>query len=74
MLDSPGAYRLLTVCHRQYPAPECGIVGVSGPSSPYDPTRIGFQGEFGGLGHNVSIDQCVDVCVNLDVMNLTPFD
>jgi hypothetical protein len=51
------ALEALTSWHLQYPAPQCGIVEVSGPSSPYDPTRIGFQGEFGGLGHNVSIDQ-----------------
>ena len=43
----------------QYSEPQCGTPFYSTPSSPYDPSRIGFQGEFGGLGNNVSIDQCV---------------
>lgn len=29
-------------------------------SSPYDPTRIGFQGEFGGIGHVVGMEQYVE--------------
>jgi hypothetical protein len=31
----------------------------SRPSIPYDTSRIGFQGEFGGIGHNISIEQYV---------------
>lgn len=29
----------------------------SSPSGPHDPSRIGFQGEFGGIGENTTIDQ-----------------
>ena len=33
----------------QYSDPQCGTPWYSTASSPYDPTRIGFQGEFGGM-------------------------
>lgn len=42
--------------NHHYANPQCGTPFYSTPSSPYDPTRIGFQGEFGGIGTNVSID------------------
>jgi hypothetical protein len=41
----------------QYSNPQCGAPVNSRASSPYDTSRIGFQGEFGGIGHNVSIEQ-----------------
>ncbi|KAK4189079.1 glycoside hydrolase superfamily [Podospora australis] len=37
--------------NHHYADPQCGTPFYSLPSSPYDPKRIGFQGEFGGLGH-----------------------
>ena len=37
--------------------PQCGTPFYSIASSPYDPKRIGFQGEFGGVAHNTSIEQ-----------------
>lgn len=43
--------------NHHYATPQCGAPFYSIPSSPYDPNRIGFQGEFGGIGHNVSIEQ-----------------
>lgn len=43
--------------NHHYANPQCGTPFYSIQSRPYDPTRIGFQGEFAGLGHNVSIDQ-----------------
>ena len=43
--------------NHHYANPQCGAPFYSIQSSPYDSSRIGFQGEFGGIGHNVSIDQ-----------------
>lgn len=43
--------------NHHYANPQCGTPFYSTNSSPYDDTRIGFQGEFGGLGNNVSIEQ-----------------
>ncbi|KAJ6036508.1 Glycoside hydrolase family 2 N-terminal [Penicillium herquei] len=42
--------------NHHYSDPQCGTPFYSTPSSPYDDTRIGFQGEFGGIGNNVSIE------------------
>lgn len=45
--------------NHNYAHPQCGTPFYSQPKTPYDPERIGFQGEFGGIGHNVSIEQYV---------------
>ncbi|KAK3311065.1 glycoside hydrolase family 2 protein [Chaetomium strumarium] len=37
--------------NHHYADPQCGTPFYSLASSPYDPNRIGFQGEFGGIGH-----------------------
>ncbi|PYH90720.1 hydrolase [Aspergillus ellipticus CBS 707.79] len=42
--------------NHHYANPQCGTPFYSIDSTPYDPKRIGMQGEFGGLGNNVSID------------------
>ncbi|KXG47047.1 Glycoside hydrolase, family 2, immunoglobulin-like beta-sandwich [Penicillium griseofulvum] len=42
--------------NHHYANPQCGTPFYSLRSSPHDPSRIGFQGEFGGIGTNVSID------------------
>ena len=42
--------------NHHYANPQCGAPFYSIQSSPYDPARIGFQGEFGGIGNNVSAD------------------
>jgi hypothetical protein len=47
------------VANDQYTNPQCGAPVNSRPSVPYDTSRIGFQGEFGGIGHNISIEQYV---------------
>ncbi|WVR05911.1 hypothetical protein IAU60_002937 [Kwoniella sp. DSM 27419] len=39
-----------------YPESLCGMDSAGANTGPYDHERIGFQGEFGGMGHNVSID------------------
>lgn len=43
--------------NHHYANPQCGTPFYSILSSKYDPKRIGFQGEFGGVGHVVSDDQ-----------------
>ncbi|KAG4440090.1 hypothetical protein IFR05_004433 [Cadophora sp. M221] len=40
-----------------YANPQCGTPFYSINSSPFDPTRIGFQGEFGGIIQNDLIEQ-----------------
>ncbi|ORY14033.1 family 2 glycoside hydrolase [Clohesyomyces aquaticus] len=42
--------------NHHYANPQCGTPYYSTPSTPYDGVRIGFQGEFGGIGHNVSAE------------------
>jgi hypothetical protein len=42
------------VDNHHYANPQCGTPFYSIDSSPYDPAYIGFQGEFGGIGNNVS--------------------
>lgn len=43
--------------NHHYANPQCGSPFYSIQSTPYDPSRIGIQGEFGGIGHNVSIEK-----------------
>lgn len=43
--------------NHHYANPQCGTPFYSLASSRYDPKRIGFQGEFGGVGHVPSNDQ-----------------
>ena len=37
--------------NHHYSDPQCGTPWSSLLATPYDPSRIGFQGEYGGLGH-----------------------
>ncbi|WVQ70871.1 hypothetical protein IAR50_000396 [Cryptococcus sp. DSM 104548] len=57
--------------NHHYVEPECGMFNATAPSSPYDPDRIGFQGEFGGLGHNVSIEHLWNVPKAIAAINET---
>ncbi|KOS18056.1 Beta-galactosidase [Escovopsis weberi] len=57
--------------NHHYANPQCGTPFYSIISSPYDPTRIGFQGEFGGLGHNVSIEHLWNVKQAIDTIDQT---
>jgi hypothetical protein len=43
--------------NHHYANPQCGAPFYSIQSPPYDSNRIGIQGEFGGIGHNVSIEK-----------------
>ncbi|KAH9842251.1 hydrolase family 2 [Teratosphaeria destructans] len=48
--------------NHNYPHPMCGVPHTApSPSGPNDPSRIGFQGEFGGLGQNLSLAHLWDV-------------
>ncbi|KAF9264078.1 glycoside hydrolase family 2 protein [Marasmius fiardii PR-910] len=42
--------------NHHYSSPQCGTPFSSLASTPYDPRRIGFQGEFGGVGANTTIE------------------
>ncbi|UKZ74251.1 hypothetical protein TrVFT333_001913 [Trichoderma virens FT-333] len=57
--------------NHHYANPQCGTPFYSTPSSPYDPNRIGFQGEFGGIGHNVSIEHLWNVQQAINTINQT---
>lgn len=58
--------------NHHYANPQCGTPFYSIQSSPYDPTRIGFQGEFGGIGNNVSMEQYVfSISTSLSIHKLT---
>ncbi|KAJ4327892.1 hypothetical protein N0V84_001703 [Fusarium piperis] len=41
--------------NHNYAEPQCGTPFYSQPKTPYDPERIGIAGEYGGIGHNVSL-------------------
>ncbi|CAM1505952.1 Fc.00g115890.m01.CDS01 [Cosmosporella sp. VM-42] len=47
--------------NHNYASPQCGTPFYSQPKTPYDPARIGIAGEYGGIGHNVSIDHLWNV-------------
>lgn len=40
--------------NHHYTEPQCGTPWYAGTPQPFDASRIGFEGEFGGTGHNVS--------------------
>ncbi|KAK3686377.1 hypothetical protein LTR37_019887 [Vermiconidia calcicola] len=49
----------------------CGSPFYSIQSSPYDPTRIGIQGEFGGIGQNTTIEHLWNVQQAINSINET---
>lgn len=57
--------------NHHYANPQCGAPFYSIDSSPYDPTKIGIQGEFGGIGQNVSIEHLWNVQEAIDQINQT---
>ncbi|OJJ81764.1 putative hydrolase [Aspergillus glaucus CBS 516.65] len=57
--------------NHHYANPQCGTPFYSTDSSPYDPSRIGFQGEFGGLGNNVTIENLWHEQGAIDSINQT---
>ncbi|RDW57760.1 putative hydrolase [Coleophoma crateriformis] len=57
--------------NHHYANPQCGSPFYSINSSPYDPSRIGLQGEFGGIGQNVSIEHLWNVQEAINTINQT---
>lgn len=57
--------------NHHYANPQCGTPFYSLPSPPHDSRRIGFQGEFGGIGHNVSAENLWKVQAAIDTINQT---
>ncbi|OKO93666.1 Beta-galactosidase [Penicillium subrubescens] len=57
--------------NHHYANPQCGSPFYSIDSSPYDARRIGLQGEFGGLGNNVSIEHLWNVQAAIDTIDQT---
>lgn len=57
--------------NHHYANPQCGTPFYSLLSRPYDPKRIGFQGEFAGIGHNVSIEHLWNVQQAIDQIDQT---
>ncbi|KAH9809051.1 hypothetical protein DFH28DRAFT_1226076 [Melampsora americana] len=52
--------------NHHYASPQCSTPFYSNPDKPYDPKRIGSQGEFGGIGH---IPPLKNTWNNQDAMN-----
>ena len=57
--------------NHHYANPQCGTPYYSIQSSPFDESRIGFQGEFGGTGHNVSAEHLWKVEQAINGINQT---
>jgi hypothetical protein len=57
--------------NHHYPEPQCGTPWSSPLSSPFNSSRIGFQGEFGGTGHNVSAQHLWKVKAAIDAIDET---
>nr|POE90197.1 beta-galactosidase [Quercus suber] len=55
--------------NHHYPAPQCGTPWAD--NAPFDPLRIGFEGEFGGTGHNVSAEHLWKVKDAINAINET---
>ncbi|KAI0134777.1 family 2 glycosyl hydrolase, partial [Xylariales sp. AK1849] len=57
--------------NHHYANPQCGTPFYSLDSRPWDPTRIAIQGEFGGIGNNVTADHLWKVQQAIDQINNT---
>ncbi|KAK8044550.1 Glycoside hydrolase- superfamily [Apiospora rasikravindrae] len=57
--------------NHHYANPQCGTPFYSLNSSPHDPKRIAIQGEFGGIGHNVSAENLWKVTDAVNAINQT---
>jgi len=57
--------------NHHYTNPQCGTPWHSTNTGPFDPSRIGFQGEFGGTGHNVSAKHLWKVKDAINAINQT---
>ncbi|KAI6086834.1 glycoside hydrolase family 2 protein [Hypoxylon rubiginosum] len=57
--------------NHHYANPQCGTPFYSIQSTPYDNKRIAIQGEFGGIGHNVSAEHLWKVELAVQQINQT---
>ncbi|KAH7130371.1 glycoside hydrolase superfamily [Dendryphion nanum] len=57
--------------NHKYANPQCGTPFYSLDATPYDPKRIAIQGEFGGIGHNVSAENLWKEKLPIDHINRT---
>ncbi|KAI0389170.1 glycoside hydrolase family 2 protein [Xylariaceae sp. FL0594] len=57
--------------NHHYANPQCGTPFYSIASTPYDPNRIAIQGEFGGIGQNVSAEHLWKVQEAINTINQT---
>ncbi|XXH03266.1 DNA-dependent RNA polymerase II [Hypoxylon texense] len=57
--------------NHHYANPQCGTPFYSIQSTPYDNKRIAIQGEFGGIGHNVSAEHLWKVDLSVSQINQT---
>lgn len=57
--------------NHHYANPQCGTPFYSIDSTPYDKQRIAIQGEFGGIGHNVSAEHLWKVELAVSQINQT---
>ncbi|KAI2605691.1 glycoside hydrolase family 2 protein [Hypoxylon fragiforme] len=57
--------------NHHYANPQCGTPFYSIQSTPYDSNRIAIQGEFGGIGHNVSGEHLWKVWGAVQTINQT---
>ncbi|TGJ84718.1 hypothetical protein E0Z10_g4017 [Xylaria hypoxylon] len=57
--------------NHHYANPQCGTPFYSLASTPYDHKRIAIQGEFGGIGQNVSADHLWKVQAAINTINQT---
>ncbi|KAK7931329.1 hypothetical protein PG985_002041 [Apiospora marii] len=57
--------------NHHYANPQCGSPFYSLQSTPHDPKRIAIQGEFGGIGHNVSAENLWKVQDAINAINQT---
>ncbi|KAI5860827.1 glycoside hydrolase family 2 protein [Durotheca rogersii] len=57
--------------NHHYANPQCGTPFYSLQSTPYDRNRISIQGEFGGIGHNVSEEHLWKVQAAINTINQT---
>ncbi|KAK6840492.1 CAZyme family GH2 [Apiospora arundinis] len=57
--------------NHHYANPQCGSPFYSILSTPHDPSRIAIQGEFGGIGHNVSAENLWKVQDAINTINQT---
>lgn len=57
--------------NHHYANPQCGTPFYSTQSTPYDGQRVAIQGEFGGIGHNISAEHAWKVPNSINGVNQT---